>query len=234
MCSPTPVTLTDSVVELVLNPLTLLLKQWNRESALLSSLFRAAIFFSANLVVGLHVAVAAMLPSLSSAPDVRLLRLDHAIAPRRTAGLAGCAGGDDSADVFHALAPVCRARAPRYAEPVYEHCGFPLLHRNLRAVQLVRDAAWCAYHRRRAIHAGGRHAPDASDRGRPPRCQSAIRDPAGLPIMKHKTLHVTDSWHPMSGGIGTFYKRCSPPPIGANSTSAGRIADARQTAGQYR
>ena len=46
--------------ELVRNPITSLIRRWNWKSALLSSVFRAAIFFFANLTAGWRAAVAAM------------------------------------------------------------------------------------------------------------------------------------------------------------------------------
>lgn len=50
--------------ELIRNPVALLLRRWNWKSALLSSLFRAAIFFFVNLRAGWRAAVAAMLAEL--------------------------------------------------------------------------------------------------------------------------------------------------------------------------
>jgi len=46
--------------ELVRNPVGLVIRRWNWKSALLSSLFRAAIFFIANLAAGWRAAAAAM------------------------------------------------------------------------------------------------------------------------------------------------------------------------------
>lgn len=46
--------------ELFANPVGLLVRRWNWKSALLSSLFRAAVFFFANLAAGWRAAVAAM------------------------------------------------------------------------------------------------------------------------------------------------------------------------------
>jgi hypothetical protein len=46
--------------ELGRDPIGLLVRRWNWKSALLSSLFRAAIFFAANLAAGWRAAVAAM------------------------------------------------------------------------------------------------------------------------------------------------------------------------------
>ena len=46
--------------ELVRNPAGLLLRRWNWKAGLLSSLFRAAIFFFANLAAGWRAAVGAM------------------------------------------------------------------------------------------------------------------------------------------------------------------------------
>ncbi len=45
---------------LIRNPVGLLIRRWNWKSALLSSLFRAAIFFVANLAAGWRAAFAAM------------------------------------------------------------------------------------------------------------------------------------------------------------------------------
>ena len=45
---------------LIRNPAALLIRRWNWKSALLSSLFRAAIFFVANLAAGWRAALAAM------------------------------------------------------------------------------------------------------------------------------------------------------------------------------
>jgi hypothetical protein len=42
------------------DPVSMLVRRWNWKSALLSSLFRAAIFFGANLAVGWRAAIAAM------------------------------------------------------------------------------------------------------------------------------------------------------------------------------
>jgi len=50
--------------ELVRDPAGLLLRRWNWKSALLSSLFRAAIFFFANLRAGWRAAVAALAAEL--------------------------------------------------------------------------------------------------------------------------------------------------------------------------
>jgi hypothetical protein len=46
--------------ELIRNPVGLLLRRWNWKSCLLSSFFRAAIFFFANLAAGWRAALAAM------------------------------------------------------------------------------------------------------------------------------------------------------------------------------
>ncbi len=46
--------------ELIRDPVGLLVRRWNWKSALLSSLFRAAIFFTANLAAGWRAAAAAM------------------------------------------------------------------------------------------------------------------------------------------------------------------------------
>ena len=48
------------LLQLVRDPVGLLVRRWNWKSALLSSLFRAAIFFAANLAAGWRAAVAAM------------------------------------------------------------------------------------------------------------------------------------------------------------------------------
>jgi hypothetical protein len=50
--------------ELARDPLSLLVRRWNWKSALLSSLFRAGIFFTANLAAGWRAAVAAMFAEL--------------------------------------------------------------------------------------------------------------------------------------------------------------------------
>jgi hypothetical protein len=50
---------------LVRDPAHHLLSRWNWKSALLSSLLRAAIFFSTNLVAGLHAALGAMAAELA-------------------------------------------------------------------------------------------------------------------------------------------------------------------------
>jgi len=54
------VSVADVLRELVRDPGGLLVRRWNWKSALLSSLFRAAIFFGANLAAGWRAAVAAM------------------------------------------------------------------------------------------------------------------------------------------------------------------------------
>jgi len=59
-----PRTVNDVLRDLVRNPQHHLLAKWNWKSALMSSLLRAAIFFSANLVAGLHAAIGAMLAEL--------------------------------------------------------------------------------------------------------------------------------------------------------------------------
>jgi hypothetical protein len=46
--------------ELIRNPVGLLVRRWNWKAAVISSLFRAAIFFAANLAAGWRAAVAAM------------------------------------------------------------------------------------------------------------------------------------------------------------------------------
>jgi len=46
--------------ELLRDPIGLLVRRWNWKAALLSSLFRAAIFFAANLAAGWRAALAAM------------------------------------------------------------------------------------------------------------------------------------------------------------------------------
>jgi hypothetical protein len=51
---------TDVLRDLARNPARLLLGRWNWKSCVLSSLFRAAIFFFANLAAGWRAAVAAM------------------------------------------------------------------------------------------------------------------------------------------------------------------------------
>src|SRR5690348_6730257 len=50
--------------DLVRNPRHHLLAKWNWKSALTSSVFRGAIFFSTNLIAGLHAAIGAMLAEL--------------------------------------------------------------------------------------------------------------------------------------------------------------------------
>lgn len=54
------VSVADVLRELARDPKGLLVRRWNWKSALLSSLFRAAIFFGANLAAGWRAAVAAM------------------------------------------------------------------------------------------------------------------------------------------------------------------------------
>jgi hypothetical protein len=54
------VSVADVLRELASDPVGLLVRRWNWKSALLSSLFRAAIFFAANLAAGWRAAVAAM------------------------------------------------------------------------------------------------------------------------------------------------------------------------------
>jgi hypothetical protein len=51
--------------QLATNPGPLLIRRWNWKSAILSSLFRAAIFFFANLVAGWHAALGALLAELA-------------------------------------------------------------------------------------------------------------------------------------------------------------------------
>jgi len=55
-----PVSVKDAVLRLVRHPTEHLVHRWNWKSAILSSLFRAAIFFFANLSAGLAAALAAM------------------------------------------------------------------------------------------------------------------------------------------------------------------------------
>ena len=50
---------------LLRHPVRNLIRRWNWKSALLSSLFRAAIFFFTNLVAGWHAAVGALLAELA-------------------------------------------------------------------------------------------------------------------------------------------------------------------------
>jgi len=54
------VSVADVLRELAGDPVGLLVRRWNWKSALLSSLFRAAIFFAANWTAGWRAAVAAM------------------------------------------------------------------------------------------------------------------------------------------------------------------------------
>jgi hypothetical protein len=58
--SPSFVSVAGVLSVLMRDPLRLLVRRWNWKSALLSSLFRAAIFFFANLAAGWRAAVAAM------------------------------------------------------------------------------------------------------------------------------------------------------------------------------
>ena len=57
-------TVSDVLRDLLRNPRHHLLAKWNWKAALLSSLLRAGIFFSTNLVAGLHAAIGAMLTEL--------------------------------------------------------------------------------------------------------------------------------------------------------------------------
>jgi hypothetical protein len=54
------VSVSEVLRALIRNPVGLLIRRWNWKSALLSSLFRAAIFFVANLAAGWRAAFAAM------------------------------------------------------------------------------------------------------------------------------------------------------------------------------
>jgi hypothetical protein len=67
--SPTPTTREAPTVRAVLerllrHPVEHLIGRWNWKSAVLSSVFRAAIFFCANLVAGWHAALGALLAEL--------------------------------------------------------------------------------------------------------------------------------------------------------------------------
>jgi hypothetical protein len=53
------------LIRLLRHPFKHLVRRWNWKSALLSSLFRASIFFSTNLVAGWHAAFGAMLAELA-------------------------------------------------------------------------------------------------------------------------------------------------------------------------
>jgi hypothetical protein len=57
-------TIGEVILELVRHPERNLIRRWNWKSAVLSSLFRAAIFFFTNLVAGWHAAVGALLAEL--------------------------------------------------------------------------------------------------------------------------------------------------------------------------
>jgi hypothetical protein len=57
-------TIGEVLLELVRHPERNLIRRWNWKSAVLSSLFRAAIFFFTNLVAGWHAAVGALLAEL--------------------------------------------------------------------------------------------------------------------------------------------------------------------------
>jgi hypothetical protein len=58
-------TIREVLLELVRHPERNLIRRWNWKSAVLSSLFRAAIFFFTNLVAGWHAAVGALLAELA-------------------------------------------------------------------------------------------------------------------------------------------------------------------------
>jgi hypothetical protein len=62
--APAFVSVSGVLSDLLHDPLGLLVRRWNWKAALLSSLFRAAIFFFANLAAGWRAAVAAMFVEL--------------------------------------------------------------------------------------------------------------------------------------------------------------------------
>jgi hypothetical protein len=61
---PEPLAVTAVLAHLAQDPVRCLVMRWNWKSALLSSLFRAAIFFFVNLLAGWHAAIGAMLTEL--------------------------------------------------------------------------------------------------------------------------------------------------------------------------
>lgn len=66
--TPSPLhrrSLTEASRYLLAHPVEILLRRWNWKSALLSGLFRGAILFSVNIVVGFHSAIDAMLTELA-------------------------------------------------------------------------------------------------------------------------------------------------------------------------
>ena len=60
LAAPGPRTVAAVLRDLVCDPGRYLLSRWNWKSAVLSSLFRAAIFFATNIVAGWHAALGAM------------------------------------------------------------------------------------------------------------------------------------------------------------------------------
>lgn len=203
-------TVQAALLELFRNPGRLLLRRWNWKAAIFSPIFRSIIFLCANLTAGWSAVLGAMsaefiyrcvtagfygaLTQAFRSAEPPLVRSDHG-AGAASAGLS-----------FHR---VCRTLAAGYAEPDYQYRRFRLLYGSFHPVQLVRNAPWCPGRGR-----GGTATAQGPRKNtwRPRRiscCWSArlvayrAASLGGRPV---KTLHLTNGWHPDSGGIATFYR----------------------------
>ncbi len=58
-------TLAEAVAEIVANPWTRLVREWNWKSALFSSLIRGGIFFATNATAGVHAATGALMAEVA-------------------------------------------------------------------------------------------------------------------------------------------------------------------------
>src|SRR5262245_2790115 len=139
----------------------------------------------------------ALLPSF----DRWVLWCGHAGVSTSRAAAGRNGGGYGDAAAAHPFARADGAPVARNAGAGAEHDGLSGVHRDLDVVQPVRDAAWRVRRRRRpSVTAVRPPLAATTHRAVRPRRGSDVRTSMGL-----TSLHITNAYHPSSGGIRTFY-----------------------------
>src|SRR5262249_20427552 len=85
-----------------------------------------------------------------------------------------------------------------HAESAGQYSGIRVLYSRLHDLQLVRHAEWLVDCRQRPEITLGGSAPTSGFVLEP---SSKLASSGAM-----KTLHITNAWHPTSGGIATFYR----------------------------
>ena len=185
------------LIGLVRHPIARIVRRWNWKSALLSSLFRATIFFTANLSAGLDAAYAAMLTEL--------------VFRGITSGFYGGLTQSFRHATPHWLASIAMMVLLPFCTHVSEFLVHWLRGTERLAESLTLSVAFTVIStlfnlfamRRGVLIVGEGRGSLLADLRQIPRLIVLFRGEPPVPI---KTLHLTNAYHPSSGGIRTFYR----------------------------